>query len=148
MWRILINTLILSLLPLTCLTLCFCTPAPFIYITEFRASPSPISAGGSATLYWNVQGATDVEIDNGVGEVPPYGKLLVKPIQTTRYTIKARNNVRTAQETVTLMVNVRPPIPPETNIPVPTISAQDTRSLIAKIGEKVQVEGNVTYVSS
>lgn len=80
-----------------------CKSDPYIYIT-FDATPNPIAKGDSATLRWNVTGADKVTIDNGIGEVPPYGKYVVSPGQSQKYTLTATNSGRRAEENV--IVNI------------------------------------------
>ncbi len=42
-------------------------------VAEFSVEPSSIERGQSAVLRWNVTGATNVAIDNGIGTVTPSG---------------------------------------------------------------------------
>ncbi len=60
--------------------------APTVTLT---AGPSAIQLGQFATLTWESTNATSVEIDNGIGSVPPTGTRLVSPTATTTYTITA-----------------------------------------------------------
>ncbi|HXI12911.1 MAG TPA: immunoglobulin domain-containing protein [Thermoanaerobaculia bacterium] len=72
-------------------------------IVSFRASPSPIPLGGTATLFFSVPGATSVSINNGVGNVPSRGSVNVSPSTTTTYTLTATaadGTTKTAQVTV------------------------------------------------
>lgn len=124
-----------------------CTAAPYIYVTNFEVTPSPINDGESATLLWNVSGATTVEINNGIGEVAPYGKLLIKPSQTTEYTLIASNSGRAARQTATVIVNARPVVPSTPQEPIPNIWATDSDTLLHYVGKDVFVRGNVTYIS-
>jgi predicted alpha-1,2-mannosidase len=57
-------------------------PAP---TCSFVATPSSISAGESATLRWNVTGASSVSLDEQA--VPHQGTKVVSPPQTTAYTL-------------------------------------------------------------
>ena len=45
-------------------------------VREFRASPSTVEPGESATLSWNVSGATSVSIDQGIGTVSAIGSIV------------------------------------------------------------------------
>lgn len=74
-------------------------------IASFGAAPAVISAGGSSTLSWSVNGAASVTIDHGVGSVPSNGSTAVTPGATTTYTLTATNSVGdvTAQTTVTVL---------------------------------------------
>ena len=58
-------------------------------INSFDTSPSTLSAGGIATLSWNVSGASTVSIDQGIGNVALTGRRDVMPSATTVYTLTA-----------------------------------------------------------
>jgi hypothetical protein len=58
-------------------------------IVRFDATPNQISAGQSSTLTWIVQGATQVSINNGIGNVAATGSTTVSPATTTTYTLTA-----------------------------------------------------------
>jgi len=121
-----------------------CVPQPYIYVTYFDVLPSPINAGEEATLHWNVTGANSVVIDNGIGEVPPYGKAPLKPLETTTYSLTAKNETRTVMTTAKLIVTT-----PSVKIPltstIPTLSALDSTELLRYLGKEVDVKGKVTY---
>ena len=73
-------------------------------IVAFTANPASIPQGGNSTLSWQVQNATTVTIDNGVGTVSPAGTRSVSPGATTTYTLTATNGIGNvaAQATVTV----------------------------------------------
>ncbi len=77
-------------------------------IASFTASPSSITAGGSATLAWSVGGSTSITIDNGVGSVSGLTSKAVSPAQTTTYTLTASNSSGSVTGTAT--VTVIPPV--------------------------------------
>ena len=85
-------------------------------ILSFTASPSTVTAGQKATLSWSVNGATDIAIDNGVGDVTGAASAAVQPGQTTTYTLTASNSAgsATAQVTVTVasQTDTQPPTAP------------------------------------
>ena len=58
-------------------------------VREFAASPSTVEPGESATLSWNVSGATSVSIDQGIGTVPAIGSMVVTPDTTITYNLTA-----------------------------------------------------------
>ncbi len=61
-------------------------------VVSFTATPSSITAGETATLAWNVTGATTVTIGPGIGTVDPSGgTTVVSPAATTTYTLTATN---------------------------------------------------------
>lgn len=65
------------------------TPLPSI--SYFRANPSRIQRGQSATLSWNVANAQRVSISPGSSSLPATGSRRVSPSSTTRYTLIAKN---------------------------------------------------------
>ncbi len=77
------------------------TPAPVI--NAFSATPATITAGKSSTLSWDVNGATSISLDNGLG---PQGgaTVIVSPTVTTTYTLTATGVGGTA--TATALVTV------------------------------------------
>src|SRR5579884_2711530 len=85
-------------------------------ILSFTASPAAVAAGQKATLSWSVNGATDIAIDNGVGDVTGAASAAVQPGQTTTYTLTASNSAgsATAQVTVTVasQTDTQPPTAP------------------------------------
>jgi hypothetical protein len=85
-------------------------------VLEFKAEPSVITAGGTATLRWKVQAASRVIIDNGVGEVAPQGETTVSPTEDTTYTLTATND---AGEVVTKSVKVTVTATPPVSTPPP-----------------------------
>lgn len=84
-------------------------------IVEFSATPSAISAGDSATLLWNVTGATSVRIDQGIGNVSLAGTRQVSPTTTTAYTMTASNTAGTVSRSV--VVTVSTVLPPSESTP-------------------------------
>lgn len=76
-------------------------------IVTFTASPGSITPGQSATLSWQVTGATQIAIDNGVGTVQASGSVTVTPGQTVTYQLTATNNggTTTGQAVVTVSGN-------------------------------------------
>jgi hypothetical protein len=124
-----------------------CAPPP-VYVNDFEITPTPITQGENATLRWDTSGAARVTIDSGVGDVPAYGTLSVGPAVTTTYSLTAKNGVTSVQKTLTLKVNTRPPAPVAAPVQIPTVSALDTEKLLSYMGKEVQVEGDITYISS
>jgi hypothetical protein len=75
--------------------------SPFI---TFIATPAQIMAGESSTLNWNVVGATNVTIDQGIGVVATNGSRSVSPAVTTTYTLTANGSTGTRSRAVTVVV--------------------------------------------
>lgn len=87
-------------------------------VAEFSIEPSSIERGQSAVLRWNVNGSTNVAIDNGIGTVPASGNRRLTPADTTTFTLTANGpgGDTTATATVTV-TGPAPPPPPARNNP-------------------------------
>ena len=102
------------------------TTSESVNIVSFEASPSSIEKGQSATLIWNVTGATKVQIDQGIGTVDVAGTLSISPATNTTYTISASNEDSWASQSFTVAVTQASeehgPTPPQ---PPPLIALFD-----------------------
>jgi len=90
-------------------------------ILSFGATPDAISAGGSATLEWQVNGADTVTIDQGIGAVATNGSQTVTPGETTTYQLVAHSDGGDA--VATAVVTVKPKllvtiVVPKTVLPI------------------------------
>lgn len=97
-----------------------CGPAPSStppVIVEFTATPAEIDTGESATLHWNVSGATALSIDQGIGAVPAAETKEVSPATTAAYTLTASNSAGTVTKAVVVTVSAAPPPTPEAEPP-------------------------------
>lgn len=72
-------------------------------IAGFTATPSTVASGASATLSWNVSGASYIIVSPRVGAVRG-SSVNVSPTQTTTYTLYATNQYGRTVATVTLNV--------------------------------------------
>jgi hypothetical protein len=81
-------------------------PLPIAIMID--ANPLVLTSGGSTLLRWNVNGASNISIDQGIGQVPQSGSQLISPVQTTTYTMTANNVSGSITKSVTVAVN--PPI--------------------------------------
>ena len=79
-------------------------------IGTFSSSPSTVNSGSSATLMWNVTGATSVTLDQGIGQVDVAGTRVVSPGTSTVYTISATNAAGTVTQSTTIVVSSAPPV--------------------------------------
>jgi peptidoglycan-associated lipoprotein len=86
-------------------------------INSFTAEPSTIEAGQSSTLNWSITGATDMNIDNGVGAVQSSGQRQVFPRTSTTYTLTARGPGGMDSRSVTVEVSSAPPPPSPSTAP-------------------------------
>lgn len=80
-------------------------------VAEFSIEPSSIERGQSAVLRWNVTGATNVAIDNGIGTVAATGTLRVTPPNTMTYRLTAMGAAGDSNATATVTVTA-PAAPP------------------------------------
>jgi peptidoglycan-associated lipoprotein len=104
-------------------------PKPSI---SFSVEPSSIQRGQSATLRWNVQNATEVSIDQGIGTVSASGQRQVFPSANTTYTLTAKGPGGEERATATVTVVEPPPPPPKPEPPKPT------RTLVDRLREEVR----------
>lgn len=95
-------------------------------VAEFSVEPSSIERGQSAVLRWNVNGANDVAINNGIGTVTAMGNQRVTPTNTTTYTLTATGpgGQAMANATVTVTGPVAPPPPPQPTGPRGTLESR------------------------
>lgn len=61
-------------------------------VLSFTATPGAIAAGGEARLSWGVSGADEVRIDPSPGLVASFGSRILRPSQSTVYTLTASNS--------------------------------------------------------
>ncbi len=80
-------------------------------INSFTATPATIQRGQSATLAWNVTGATSIVINNGGGSVSgATGTRTVSPTATTTYTLTASSTTDARTATCTVTIQLVPPV--------------------------------------
>jgi hypothetical protein len=78
-------------------------------VTSFTGAPLVLFLGESATLEWDVDNATGVSIDGGVGSVDPVSdSVVVTPLATTTYTLTATNGNGSSFGEVTITVIPEP----------------------------------------
>lgn len=103
---------------------------PSIQVFEVSSSSSDGSttSNESFTLTWQVQGATSISIDHGVGDVTSLSSALVAPSGTTTYTLVAVNQFGSATAQVT--ISVAPHTQPTglLYVPITPCRAVDTRT--------------------
>jgi len=101
-------------------------------IVKFTVAPKEVTAGTTATLSWNVEGATSVAIDGGVGVVQSKGTLEVRADRSKNYTLQAKSGTSTATATVELVVkgtaSTPSPSPSASATPSPSPSPSPTPS--------------------
>lgn len=77
-------------------------PPPGVH--SFIANPPSIQPGQSSTLSWTTDRADTVTIDNGIGQQPANGSVVVSPTATTLYTLTATGPGGSTQGRVTVTV--------------------------------------------
>lgn len=87
----------------------FGTPTPPT-ITSFTANPTTLPLGNLTSFSCDVSGATQISIDNGIGDVPSGCAITVQPKGTTTYTLTATNPGGTVTATVTVTVMPATPV--------------------------------------
>ena len=78
------------------------TPGPTI--NSFTADVTLLNVGGTATLSWDVAGATSVSIAPTPGAVAANGSAVVSPLTTTTYTLTATNDGGSKTRNLTISV--------------------------------------------
>jgi peptidoglycan-associated lipoprotein len=96
-------------------------------VAQFTVEPSTIERGQSATLNWSVSGSTNVAIDNGIGTVPGRGTQLIRPADTTTYTLTASGSAGNTTATATVRVTGPAPPPPPVTTRRGNIGTLDAR---------------------
>ncbi len=103
-------------------------------VLRFDATPGTIAQGGSAELSWEVTGAQNVSIDNGVGEVSGRS-VRVSPTATTTYRLTATNERGSTTANTTVAVSTSGGA---------TLSGNLTTRTLTLAGSPYQVTGNLT----
>jgi hypothetical protein len=87
-------------------------------INNFTVTPSSINTGASATLQWDITGATSAFIEPDIGYVALSGSQAVRPTDSTSYVLTASNVNNTVTSSATLNVNPYPqPLPSSDSLP-------------------------------
>ena len=79
-------------------------PSPAAPTVTISADPSTIEKGQSSTLTWSSTNATNVSIDQGIGDVSTTGSRSVSPSSSTTYTIAAKGEGGTVSATTRITV--------------------------------------------
>lgn len=99
-------------------------------INYFNAEPSTIASGQPSSLRWSVDNATNIQIDNGIGQVSPNGRRAVYPTTTTTYHMTASGPGGEASQDAIVTVSTPPPPQP----PPP----QNTETIADILAHRVQ----------
>lgn len=78
-------------------------------MVNFYSIPTEVLSGEDVTLYWNVQNADQITINQGIEEITDLeGNMTVNPTETTEYTLTATNESDSSIATITVTVNESP----------------------------------------
>jgi OmpA family/K319L-like, PKD domain len=122
-------------------------------IIRFTANPTNIIAGQTSTLVWQVENATTVTIDQGVGNQQGVGTQDVMPAQTTTYTLTASNSAGSVTATATVTVTqsakitsftANPPVSPAPGSSVVLTCLATNATSVTIAGAGTLVNGSVT----
>lgn len=106
-------------------------------IQSFAASPGTVVRGGATELKWSVSGAQTVSIDNGIGQVPAVGSMVLYPSVNTVFTLTAVNQGGSVFATASVVVQESSAV----GNPVITFTAQHLG------GTSWQLNWNVLYAT-
>jgi serine/threonine-protein kinase len=93
-------------------------------IARFLAEPQSIKPGEQAMLSWEVAGATEVDVQPGIGQKPAAYSVPVKPGKSTTYKLTAANAAGTARGEAFVEVQAKPPEEAKTTPPNAEASAR------------------------
>lgn len=75
-----------------------------VRILSFSSSAAQIEQGHTTTLTWQTENASEVTIDNGIGQVDASGQTTVRPQNSTTYVLTAKGNAGTQTRTLNVLV--------------------------------------------
>jgi hypothetical protein len=122
-------------------------------IVSFAANPSSLPAGGgSVILSWNVNDATSLSVDNGVGAVTGTSKAVTVTRDTT-FTLTATNEAGSATQTTSVSVgagaDTTQPTVVSIDPPDGATGVRDDQSIVITFSEKMdQVSTQAAYQSA
>lgn len=127
-------------------TLTVTLPAPVI--NSFEVSPTLISAGGQATLSWDVSNAEEIQIDQNIGMVGATGSQNVSPTETTTWEITATGGGETVTATATLTVETLDILSFNVNPTVILLGESTTLSWEVQGAQEITLSENANGVGS
>jgi hypothetical protein len=115
-------------------------------INAFLALPAFVMPGASSTLSWNTTLASNVSINQGLGNqsATSTGSVIVSPSSTTIYTLTATNSNGTSTTQATVTVDGTPPSVP-TNLAANVVSTAEVDLSWATSTDNVGVVGYAVY---
>jgi hypothetical protein len=79
---------------------------PRALLTACQVTPTNLTAGETATIFWSATNANSVSISGGIGSVDPSGSRMITPTETTTYTITAQGAQGTPAAVCTVTATV------------------------------------------
>jgi hypothetical protein len=79
-------------------------PTEKVRLRSFSANPTAIRAGESTVLTWQVENASIVSLDHGIGPVEACGSVTVRPQTSTEYKLTYQNDGGTLHKTALVTV--------------------------------------------
>jgi hypothetical protein len=113
-------------------------------IGDFSVYPADIRAGDSTTVYWNVAGATDINIEPVIGSVPPTGSRAVILDDTTTFRLTAGNIAGSVSETCNASVTGGKSLLPQS----PVINYFNAGDMVIVAGEISSLSWSVSNAES
>ncbi len=111
---------------------------------------SNLNADGTSSLSWQVTGADQVSIDQGIGQVNPSGTRVVSPGTSTVFTLSASNSSGTVTRSVTTAAGSAPPIgTPPVVVFTSVLNSDNTSTLSWNVtwADQVSIDQNIGIVS-
>ncbi|MDE2757688.1 MAG: peptidoglycan-associated lipoprotein Pal [Acidobacteriota bacterium] len=104
-------------------------PPPPKPTATLSANPTTIQKGKSSTLTWSTSNATNVSINQGVGDVSTSGSRSVSPGSSTTYTLTAKGEGGSVTASARVTVTAPPPPPPKPKKREPTVEEMFTKKV-------------------
>ena len=106
------------------------------------ADPGTVEKGHSVTLHWSAPGATDLDLEPGVGKVQAEGSAYVSPQESTTYTLTATRSNDTVHSMA--YVSVSAPVTPPPIIPT-VVTPPPVRPTTPDPGQRERTKVRTTH---
>ena len=104
-------------------------PPPAKPTATLSADPATILKGKSSTLTWSTTNATNVSINQGIGDVSTSGSRSVSPSSSTTYTLTAKGEGGSVSASARVTVTTPPPPPAPPKKRQPTVQELFTKNV-------------------
>lgn len=116
-------------------------------IVYFKADRETIISGIDVTLSWEIEGADEIEINEGIGKVGANGTLTLKPQSYRNYKITATNKFGTDERKIEI-VTFPTPILESLKIPMPDFTSRVNLNPIQISSPKIDVSIKINSLIS